>query len=364
MEHSSSTENEMNQDKLLFNLEKLAQKAQSKNKDKPFQVLVHSEKHNLHFSFPAIQTNPIFHIASIGKLLTTVLILQAVETKKLALEDKLSDYLDAALLAGLFKSNPNEITILDCLSHRSGVADFFEGKDKNGKTFLNMIMENPDTNWTQIMLLDHVRNNMKPVGNRGEKFAYGDTGFLLVSMVLEKIESKLLNQLLDEQIFYPLGMKNTQSMIYKYPTELRKVPQEIWLDHHEVRSFAILSVDQADGGIVSTPEDLILFQQAFHGGRLINQEHYDLMQKWQGKFRAGIHYGTGMMQLHFNEFFFLMRNFPKLVGHIGVLATHCFYDQENDIHYIINCGSTQNMTSSFILLSNMVGLIKSSLSSK
>ncbi len=352
----------MNQDKLLIKLEKLAKKTQDKNKGQPFQVLVHSKKHNLHFSFPSHQSNPIFHIASIGKLLTTVLILQAVESDKLTLQDKLSDYLDANILDGLFKSNPNEITILDCLSHRSGVADFFEGKDKLGKSFLDLIMEKPDTYWTQMMMLDYVRNNMKPIGNRGDKFAYGDTGFLLVSMVLEKIEGKPLNQLLDEHIFKPLEMMNTQSMIYKYPPEFKKKPQEIWLDKHEVSSFMILSVDQADGGIVSTPEDLVLFQQALHEGRLIKKEHYDLMQKWQGKFRAGIYYGTGMMQLHFNEFFFLMRGFPKLVGHIGVLSTHCFYDQENDIHYIINCGSTKNMTTSFVFLSNMVGLIKTSLS--
>lgn len=351
----------MNHTDLLVKLEKLAQKAQSKNKNKPFQVLIHSDQHDLHFTYPQNSDHSIFHVASIGKLLTTVLILQAVEAGKLTLEDPLAKTLDLALLEGLFESDPKTITVLDCLTHRSGAADFFEGKDQKGKAFLTMIMEKPDTLWTQEMLLEYTRKNIKPIGKRGEKFAYGDTAFMLATMVLEKIEGKALNQLLDEYLFIPLGMKDTQSMIYTYPSGRAKIPLDIWLDNHEVKALKMLSVDRADGGIVSTPHDLVLFQKALHSGKLINQAHYELMQQWQGRFRAGIHYGTGMMQLRFNEFFFLMRNFPRLVGHIGVLSTHCFYDQENDIHTILNFGSTQNMTSSFVFLSNVVGVMKSSL---
>jgi len=351
----------MNSVDLQAKLQKLAQKADSKNGNKPFQVLIHSDKHDLHFSYPLVQNNPVFHIASIGKLLSTVLILRYVEAGKLSLEDPLVKTLDPSLLEGLFESDPKTITILDCLTHRSGAADFFEGKDHHGKTFLKMIMEKPDTLWTQTILLDYTRQNLKPVGKRGEKFAYGDTAFMLATMVLEKIEGKPFNQLLQEELFDPLEMKDSQSMIYKYPLDIAKVPQDIWLDQHEVKSLKILSVDQADGGIVSTPDDLVLFQKALHSGKLISKEHLELMQQWQGVFRAGIHYGTGMMQIRFNEFFFLMRNFPRLIGHIGVLSTHCFYDQENDIHFILNFGSTQNMTQSFVFLSNVVGLLKSSL---
>lgn len=349
----------MSRQELLLKLEKLAQKAQAKVKNKPFQVLIHSDRHDLHFSYPPIQPNPIFHVASIGKLLSTVLILKAVEDQKLTLDTQLIDHLDRALLVGLFESDPSEITVLDCLTHHSGAADFFEGKNAQGKPFLKWITENPDTPWSAEALLDYTRANMKPIGKKGETFAYGDTAFMLATMVLEKIEGKPFNVLLDEGLFQPCGMKDTQSMIYRYPTGIAKVPQDIWLGNTEVKNLKILSVDQADGGIVSTPEDLVRFQKALYSGQLISQEHLDLMQNWQGKFRAGIHYGTGMMQVRFEEFFFLMRNFPRLIGHIGILSTHCFYDPENDIHFILNFGSTENMTASFVFLSNAVGLLKS-----
>jgi|GEM_PF-2588462 len=32
----------------------------------------------------------------------------------------------------------------------------------------------------------------------------------------------------------------------------------------------------------------------------------------------GIYYGAGFMEYHFGEFFFLLRGFPRLVGHMGV----------------------------------------------
>jgi D-alanyl-D-alanine carboxypeptidase len=224
-----------------------------------------------------------------------------------------------------------------------------------------IIFDAPDTLWNQAMILEFTKKNLKPVGKRGEKFAYSDTGFLLICMVIEKIEQKPIHLVFEDELFKPLGLKDSQSMIYQYPKDSAKVPLDIWLGKHEVKNLKILSIDQADGGIVSTPNDLVHFNKALYSGQLINHEHLELMQKWQGKFRAGIHYGTGMMQVRFEEFFFMMRNFPRLTGHIGVLSTHCFYDQINDIHYILNFGSTEHMTSSFVFLSNVVGLIKSEL---
>jgi len=351
----------MNTEKIKLKLSSLSQKTEAKNRKKPFQVLIHSDRHELHFSYPNGSENQIFHVASIGKLFTTVLTLKLVEAGKLSLNDKLVKWLDPTILEGLFESDLHEVDVLDCLSHRSGAEDFFEGKPKTGSPLTQIVFEKPNTLWTPEMLLEFTRENLNPVGKRGEKFAYSDTGFLLVCMVLEKVEKKAIRLIFEDELFSPLGLNNTQSMIYLYPRESAKVPLAIWLGKHEVKDLNILSIDQADGGIVSSPDDLVSFNKALYSGKIINKEHLDLMQKWQGKFRAGLHYGTGMMQVHFEEFFFLMKGFPRLTGHIGVLSTHCFYDQINDIHYILNFGSTENMSSSFVFLSNAVGLIKQEL---
>jgi D-alanyl-D-alanine carboxypeptidase len=351
----------MHQARLIEKIERICRKAETKNDGKPFQILIHSDRHDLHFSYPNHSEGDIFHVASIGKLFTTVFLLRLVEEGKCKLEDKLTDYLDPALLTGLFLSEVDQIRIIDCLKHRSGAADFFEGKNKQGLKFVDEVTRNPDHIWTQMDLLEYTKKNTKPVGINGAKFNYSDTGFLLVSMIIEKVSGFPLHLAFAKNLFEPLFLHDTQSMIYRYPDNEAKVPMDIWFNNSMIKNYKSLSCDQADGGIVSTPSDIVKFQKELYAGKLISKEHLDLMQTWQGKFRNGIYYGTGMMQVRFEEFFFLMRHYPRLIGHIGVLSTHAFYDPGNDIHYVINLGSNDHMTKSFVLLSNIVGTIKSEL---
>ncbi len=51
----------------------------------------------------------------------------------------------------------------------------------------------------------------------------------------------------------------------------------------------------------------------------------------------------GMMELRFEEFFFLLRGLPRPKGHSGILSTFMFYDEENDLHFILNMGSNKKM---------------------
>lgn len=339
-------------------IEKLLNKTALKQGNFPFQVFVVSESKNIHIEYPNNSKDKLFHIASIGKLISTVYVLRLVEQGCLNLDDSITKYLEISTLNGLFKSSPDRVTIKDCLTHRSGAADYFEGKDKNGVKFTDLVLKYPDQSWDRAEIFEFVRTNINPISECGEKFNYGDTAFMLVLMIVEKIKGKAFHLLLEEEFFKPFGMLNTQSMIYNYPLDQAKYPESIYFAKTDIKHFKSLNCDQADGGIVSTPSDLYKFQTLLHSGKLISESHLSMMQEWQGKFRAGIHYGMGMMQIRFEEFFFLMRDFPRLIGHIGILSTHCFYDPENDIHFILNFGTSDKMTSSFVFLSNLVGILK------
>jgi len=293
-------------------------------------------------------------------LISTVALLKLVEEGKCHLDDLLIKYIDPKLLEGIFLSPVDSITIKDCLTHRSGAADYFEGKTKEGIPFLEIVTSQPNTYWTQEMIFEFARTNLKPIAVKGSKFAYGDTAFMCVMIVIEKITAKKLPQAVEDLIFVPLGMNDSQAMIYTYEKEKRLEPLPIFIGDINVSEFTSLSCDQADGGIVSTPYDLVTFEKALYAG-FVSAEHLQMMQTWQGKFRAGIQYGMGMMQIRFEEFFFLMRNYPRLEGHIGILSTHSYYDPDNDVYYVLNFGSTKNMTQSFTFLSNLVGMLTPSL---
>lgn len=130
----------------------------------------------------------------------------------------------------------------------------------------------------------------------------------------------------------------------------------MYVNNVDVSKMTSLSCDWSGGGIVTTIDDLLIFQTALHQGKF-----GDMMAEQAGfpnKFRGGMHYGFGMMELHFNEFFFLLRGMPRLKGHIGITATHMFYDDENDVHYIMNFGSDKRMVESCKALIKIVQTMK------
>ncbi len=61
------------------------------------------------------------------------------------------------------------------------------------------------------------------------------------------------------------------------------------------------------------------------------------------------------MQFRFGEFFFLLASYPKMVGHMGVLATHMFYDPKSDLYIISSLGSDKAMEKSVRLLIEALG---------
>lgn len=65
-----------------------------------------------------------------------------------------------------------------------------------------------------------------------------------------------------------------------------------------------------------------------------------------------------MMEIHFEEFFFLLRGLPRVTGHIGILATHMFHDSASDTTIVMNFTATERRTQSFRTLIDLLNVIK------
>lgn len=324
------------------------------------QVLIHSP--HFHYVYPPAEASVPFHAASSGKMMTTILIARLMEQGKLSYDVPVSTYLPADVTAGLFlykgQDYTDQVTIRHLLSHTSGVADYFEGPVHTGSRFTSLVVQEPNTFWTPQALVDFSRHNQKPYGPPGA-FHYSDTGFVLLGLIIERISGKAFHECLVEDIFTPCAMDNTNLMFYSQSRNQDRAPlKPVMLGRTDITSFTSLSCDWAGGGIATTLEDALLFQQALYGGRLVSASTLAELQKPLNRFRSGIHYGMGMMEIHFEEFFFLLRGFPRLVGHLGILATHFFYDRDTDTHYIMNFGGTRAMGTSFQTLSRIIGLQK------
>lgn len=336
-------------------------------------VLIHSDQLNLHEVLEYEKDNPTevrpcapnqpFHVASIGKTFTAVLVAQLQERGQLQFSDKISTYLETELLNNLFvldgKDYQSDVTIEHLLGHTSGVADYFEDASRNGKSASTLIITQQDHIWTPSELIDFTRKHQSAVYKPGEGFHYSDTGYILLGLIIEKITGKPFHQMLKEAIFIPLKMQHSYLMFYDEPMTQPKTPiAKIWFNGTEISTFKSLSIDWSGGGIVSTTEDLLKFMQALIAGRLVKPETLSQMNNFQHKFRTGIYYGLGMMQFRFEEFFPLLKSFPRMIGHMGILATHMFYADSHDAYIICNYGSDKHMPGSVKTIIRIVGILK------
>lgn len=74
------------------------------------------------------------------------------------------------------------------------------------------------------------------------------------------------------------------------------------------------------------------------------------MSQFEHKFHQGLMYGQGLMQVRFEQFFFLLRNMPRLQGHLGVTGVHAWNDPKTKNSFVLNVGNADQMSTSFRLL--------------
>jgi D-alanyl-D-alanine carboxypeptidase len=338
-------------------------KAAKKYPHAPTQVTLVSDRLGLTYSDPSSEPFRPFHIASIGKVFTAVLVFKLVEQGVIVLDAPIAGYLPATDLADLFRFKgvdyAGEVTVRHLLGHTSGAADYFEDPVTSGLPFLQDVLCHPDTLWTPDSLLDFSRTKQAPAARPGERFHYSDTGYILLGKLVEAVTGQQFHTNLHAHIFDPLGMRDSYLLFYSEPAAQPQQPlAPLWVNGTEASRFQSLSCDWAGGGIVSTPADLLKFSRALAQGELVGATSYAAMTAFSHRFRQGIHYGLGLMEVHFSEFFFLLRGLPQVTGHIGILATHMFYDARTDTHIVMNFGDTQRMTQSFRVLIELLQTVK------
>jgi len=336
----------------VLHFDRYFHKLKAKNPGRPLDVLISSEKTGLDYRFPSDSTCQPYHIASVGKLFTAALVLMLSERGQLSIDDPIHKYLSPGILQGLFiyqgSDYSQQVTIRHLLGHTAGIADYFEDPTASGIPFTQGIIENPGVHWTPQALIDFTRQQQKAVGRPGERFHYSDSGYILLGMIIEHVSGKSFDKNLEDEFFRPLEMRDSSLMFYSQPAnQPKKELQPTWFNGVEISRFESLSCDWSGGGILSTSEDLLKFNRAQHSGRLIQPGTLAEMQRCSNRFRPGIYYGLGMMEIRFKEFFFLLGRLPKIKGHIGILATHLYYDAASGAHIILNFGSTDRMEESF-----------------
>jgi len=224
-----------------------------------------------------------FRIASFTKPITVMLILQLVEDGKLELDGKLIDYLPE-----FTKEKGKNITIHQLMTHTAGITG--EGRIPN-------LTDIEKEYYSRERLLDCIMER-DLIYEPGKGREYSNFGYALLGLVIERISGKSYDEVLQEKICEPAGMKNTLEDITAQPIENRAIGYNYnYFTGLEVASFLDMSFCLGAGQLLSTVEDLYLFDKALYSNKLLNENSKDLFFNKYGWHYQDCPYGKGSKKI-------------------------------------------------------------------
>jgi len=241
-----------------------------------------------------LTTQTVFYMGSVAKQFTAMSLMLLKHEGKVKFDESIRKY---------FPELPqlmDEITLSHMLTHTSGLPDYYDlGKFKPGFT-------NED-------VLEVAKEIDSLEFEPGSQYAYSNTAYVLLSMLVERISGQSWRNFLEKQIFAPLEMNYSE--VYDQtepalPHRAKGHSQNGSLDDYQ-------AFTTGGGGIFSNIYDIYLWDQALYTDRLLGQhdisQAYNPTQLNDGKIS---YYGWGWM---------LDKDNPNIVFHSGSLAGYRTY---------------------------------------
>jgi len=211
---------------------------------------------NLEWRQP-IGPDTLFGLGSVTKPFTAQAIMLLEQQGKLRLDDEVTHYLPDAPTHG------RQITIRQLLTHTSGIANFVTQPG-----FWPNIAREQRTAMEVTGLFRDLPLDFEP----GENYSYSNSAYVLLGRLIETLSGMPYGAFIESALFAPLAMTHS-----RYMDDQRIIPQRAarYLREEEtwVRApYYSASVTYAAGGLGSTLDDLILWDQALREGTMISRE--------------------------------------------------------------------------------------------
>ncbi|PYP85698.1 MAG: serine hydrolase [Candidatus Angelobacter sp. Gp1-AA117] len=242
---------------------------------------------NLEWQVPNTSTTK-FRLGSITKQFTAASILLLEERGKLKTDDLVKKHIPDAPAAW------DKVTIFHLLTHTSGIPSFTSFPDYHSREWETM---------TPQQLVDWFRD--KPLEfEPGTKWNYSNSGYVLLGYLIEKISGQSYAEFVQQNIFTPLGMKDSGYDSNAAIIEHRAAGYSRGKNGPENADFINMSIPLSAGALYSTTEDLLRWEQGLFGGKLLSPAS---LAKMTTPFKEDYAFGLGVST----------RNGRKMIAHDG-----------------------------------------------
>ena len=185
-------------------------------------------------------------IASITKPMTSVILSKLLEERKVANEDKLSKYIPDF-------PNGDKITLGMLAGHRAGIPHRVMAPEMESV---------PQTSEEIVAKIKLAKLDFEP----GERYSYSSGGYTVLARVLEIASGKTYQQLLDQYVFGPAGMKDSltdpgEGIIERSAQDYLRDAAGIY--NAPLKDYAFLV---GAGSVYSTAGDVLKFAETLAAG--------------------------------------------------------------------------------------------------
>jgi D-alanyl-D-alanine carboxypeptidase len=273
-------------------------------------------------------TSHRWRVASVTKMFTAVSIMLLVEENKISLDDNISKHLSSGMMTKISSriANVNNIKVRNLLNHTSSLGEY------TGTAEFGSLFPNPNSAPTREQVID-IGLQKSPAGDMGT-WKYSNTGYSLLSLIIEKVSGKPYRTFVKERILDPLKMNNSyfsndEFMIKPFLTPyLTFTPPATEKDNYATFNC---NWGIGTGDLISSLDDLQTFLQALMQGKIVSNQSLQIM-KSNGVSSAY----TGLPSETYGLGFIMAEN-PDFIGHAGDLYgihTKAFYLKSIDTYIV------------------------------
>jgi CubicO group peptidase (beta-lactamase class C family) len=204
-----------------------------------------------------------FRLASLTKQFTAMSIMLLVHDGRLHYDDRVSDIFPG------FPEYGKAITVRNLLNHTSGLEDYEDLMPPSDPAL-------PVEQIQDSSVLDLLELQKGTKFTPGSKWAYSNSGYVLLGLIVQKVSGEPFPAFLHDRIFMPLGMTNTVAYVRgKAELSNRAFGYSLEGGRWKKTDQSPTSATLGDGGIYSSIEDLAKWDRALRQNKLLSEREME-----------------------------------------------------------------------------------------